>query len=267
MQRKSLRIIVIVTVAACATGILVGSASAATIQLSPVCATPNYQIVGKNEIILNEPGGRVFFHVYASGWDPDQDGDPAVKVWQVHIDPSGYTSGSGGSLSAAENPCTDTQDCVDKYDAICPGLSGGVSCEFSNLCPGMWTDCPAGGPLCLDLPACDVLRPDPRCGSTSIFSDPARDDGTKHYMATLALDVSANASGTFTVGPYGGPNTFMKDRNSLDIPFTVEPALITIGKPPTAEIPTVSEWGIAIIALLLLVGAKVYFNRRSAMQA
>ncbi len=32
-------------------------------------------------------------------------------------------------------------------------------------------------------------------------------------------------------------------------------------------IPTVSQWGIAIMALLLLVGAKVYFSRRRAMQA
>ncbi len=32
-------------------------------------------------------------------------------------------------------------------------------------------------------------------------------------------------------------------------------------------IPTVSSWGVAIMAMLLLVGAKVYFNRRRAMQA
>ena len=31
-------------------------------------------------------------------------------------------------------------------------------------------------------------------------------------------------------------------------------------------IPTVSEWGVAIMALLLLIGAKVYFSRRRAMQ-
>ncbi len=32
-------------------------------------------------------------------------------------------------------------------------------------------------------------------------------------------------------------------------------------------IPTVSAWGVAIMAMLLLVGAKVYFSRRRAMQA
>ncbi len=32
-------------------------------------------------------------------------------------------------------------------------------------------------------------------------------------------------------------------------------------------IPTVSEWGLIAMALLLLAGAKVYFNRRRTMQA
>ena len=36
--------------------------------------------------------------------------------------------------------------------------------------------------------------------------------------------------------------------------------------PPPDGIPTVSEWGLAIMALMLLVGAKVYFARRKAMQ-
>ena len=35
----------------------------------------------------------------------------------------------------------------------------------------------------------------------------------------------------------------------------------------TEPIPTVSQWGIAIMALLLLIGGKVYFSRRRAMQA
>ncbi len=35
----------------------------------------------------------------------------------------------------------------------------------------------------------------------------------------------------------------------------------------TEPVPTVSEWGIAIMGLLLLVGGKVYFSRRRAMRA
>jgi hypothetical protein len=35
----------------------------------------------------------------------------------------------------------------------------------------------------------------------------------------------------------------------------------------TLPIPALSEWGIGVMALLLLIGAKVYFNRRRAIQA
>jgi len=31
------------------------------------------------------------------------------------------------------------------------------------------------------------------------------------------------------------------------------------------QIPTVSEWGLVILALLLLVAGKVYFGRRTAL--
>jgi hypothetical protein len=37
--------------------------------------------------------------------------------------------------------------------------------------------------------------------------------------------------------------------------------------PPPAGIPAVSAWGLAVLTLLLLVGAKIYFHRRRAMQA
>lgn len=33
------------------------------------------------------------------------------------------------------------------------------------------------------------------------------------------------------------------------------------------DIPTVSEWGLIIMAVLLLAGAKIYFGRRRAAQA
>jgi hypothetical protein len=38
--------------------------------------------------------------------------------------------------------------------------------------------------------------------------------------------------------------------------------IATFSQPDT--IPTVSGWGVVVLALLLLVGAKVYFNRRRA---
>jgi hypothetical protein len=37
--------------------------------------------------------------------------------------------------------------------------------------------------------------------------------------------------------------------------------------PPCGEIPTVSEWGLAVLTLLLLIGAKIYFARRQTASA
>ncbi len=36
----------------------------------------------------------------------------------------------------------------------------------------------------------------------------------------------------------------------------------TCEPPPTGDIPTMSEWGLAVLALLLLIGGKLYFSRR-----
>jgi hypothetical protein len=36
--------------------------------------------------------------------------------------------------------------------------------------------------------------------------------------------------------------------------------------PPTTTIPTVSTWGLAVLTLVLLVGARIYFNRRRTTQ-
>jgi hypothetical protein len=34
---------------------------------------------------------------------------------------------------------------------------------------------------------------------------------------------------------------------------------------PTAAIPAMGEWGLAVLTLVLLIGAKVSFGRRTAM--
>lgn len=44
-------------------------------------------------------------------------------------------------------------------------------------------------------------------------------------------------------------------------------AITLIRNEMKGAIPTVSEWGVAIMALLLLIGAKVYFSRRRRIQA
>ena len=36
---------------------------------------------------------------------------------------------------------------------------------------------------------------------------------------------------------------------------------------PKKEIPTLSQWGLVVMTLLLLVGGKIYFNRRHRVRA
>ena len=73
--------------------------------------------------------------------------------------------------------------------------------------------------------------------------------------------MSANASGTFTVEMLGSPQTLLDSGAGPSIfPLTVTPAQITVRA--SDGIPTVSAWGLMVMALLLLGGAKVYFNRR-----
>jgi len=55
----------------------------------------------------------------------------------------------------------------------------------------------------------------------------------------------------------GGKCTWFKLQNCSDSTVTCE----------LNEIPTVSEWGLAMMTLLLLIGAKVYFGRRQAAAA
>ncbi len=63
----------------------------------------------------------------------------------------------------------------------------------------------------------------------------------------------------------GQPNT--PDGPTLGTPNTAIFAFGEIGGAPVFPIPTVSEWGLVALALLLLVGSRVYFGRRRRLAA
>ena len=75
---------------------------------------------------------------------------------------------------------------------------------------------------------------------------------------TPATDVVIEESlGTFST-------TQVLQSGALDVTGNLGSTTVTI---ESVAIPTISKWGVAIMALLLIVGGKVYFNRRRAMQA
>jgi hypothetical protein len=164
-----------------------------------------------------KPSDDIPFDVWVSGWDSDGDGVPVIKVWQTQIDSGTYGSDYTGSLTNRRPPCTANGDCSYNPE--------GELC-YNNYCAGAWQQCPNEDPdhqLCLDLPACDVSSPDPRCGSTYTGLNPNHtevvDEGLSYYAMSLALSASADFAGCADVGLIPDPSTFLKDHNSLGIPL------------------------------------------------
>jgi len=192
----------------------------ATFTLVPIGASGSYTIDEENNEIIMPAGSQIIhLEAFVADWDPDFYGFPMVKSWMATIDSSTYTSGLSGMLTNSRPPCTIDEDCPD-YDT-------GERCT-GTYCDGAWMDCPLRSVLCLDLPACNVSPPDPRCGSTYVGM-PAADPGKPSYAMSLRLESSPDAKGTFEVGFVPYPGTFLKDENSADIPLmALLPAKITI---------------------------------------
>ncbi len=187
--------------------------------LVPVGSTGPHVIVG-NEIILPSGGTQVELEAKVIGLQEDS----AVCVWeyQFRIDSAGFSTGLSGSLTPARIVCDSDDDCFGK--AICDqgicdvraaayidqgrrdylfyGLPVFLAFDFSTLDFGY-------AAAMLDIGICN-----------------RRDRG---HLGTLILDVSADATGTYTVGFLGGRETFVVVGFYRSIfPCTLTPARITI---------------------------------------
>ena len=83
-------------------------------------------------------------------------------------------------------------------------------------------------------------------------------------VATLVLPPSNRVlfdPQTLEITAPGSNSTTLVVITSTQDQLTVDPGE-TVSLPSPSGVPTVSEWGIAIMALLLLIGGKVYFTRR-----
>jgi hypothetical protein len=172
--------------------------------LVPVSAQHTYVIDGQ-EIRVVQGGNQITFEMRVSGWDPDQDGTPRLHLYQITIDPSGFTSGDRGSLSLARIPCENSDQCLG--NAVC------LDDRFCDPTGSIIVDESHPNYVFLGKPTIsltDVSRV--RLGST-VFdpADSAIDTGVAKYAATLTLDVSKDAVGVFTVGFAAGDNTFFGD--------------------------------------------------------
>ncbi|MGD2111245.1 MAG: hypothetical protein PVI86_17850 [Phycisphaerae bacterium] len=201
---------------------------------------------GDGNDIYIDPGTQVELHIMLEGWDPDRDGSPRIRTWNVTIDPSGYTTGLSGALTPYVTPCTTDADCpyYGKGSRCHEGPNGNSWAEPCSggvcSCTAGFMDCPQSGSACLDLAAWDTTDPYYCWGSTAIFSPLLVDPGHPIYGATLVLDVPPDVDGTFTVGFFPQSCTDMKDQNGQEIPLLgFKPAKIHTGcwgfRAPMAE--------------------------------
>jgi len=153
--------------------------------------------------------------------------------------PSQVCRASAGVCDAAENCTGSGAGCpADGFVAagqICRPQQG--VCDAAEACTGQGPDCPSNGfqsgTVC--RPSTGVCDPQESCPGDSIECPT---DGT--------ITTCVNGDGCCPVGCCGGGISTDDDC------------------PPDCDlgIPTVSEWGLAILTLLLLVSAKLYFHRR-----
>jgi len=205
-------------------------AGATGLTLVPVSASGSHAIVGQT-IYLDGAGQRVFFEIRLSGWDADHNGDPKLGLYQYQIDSAGFTSGATGSLTLPfiQIPCSAAADCPG-YNSNC--LAGVCEDNGAFVINKFHPDYVFQGSGMIN--AVNVINPSPIAGATVLdAADAVADNGTARYAGTMVLDVSANASGTFTVGFVTAADwTFWATGNSVFIPIPAYNAAIIEINPP-----------------------------------
>jgi len=151
--------------------------------------------------------------------------------------------------------------CCDPFDG-CIDVATAGDCDprgtftANKTCAGVGDQCPAPylGACCDRLTAaCSEVR-EPNCTGNSTFSL-----GTHCGTGVCQPDKGACCIQT----PFDASCSVTKGVDCTGF-FTAGSDCSAVACAPEV-IPTVSEWGLVIMALLLLVGAKVYFGRREAL--
>ncbi len=206
----------------------------AEFSIVPVSADGPHVING-NEIVLSSAGQRVRLEIFVSGWDPDRDGVPKLRAWQIEIDSSGYVGAVAGTLSPAFVPCTSGAECQAVFGgtSVCDpdhDALPGQNCEPGfiefNRSDYVFATIP-------DLRAVDVSSLDYRYGATTLTDPTDIDPGTPRYVGTLVLDVPADAAGTFEIRLMNP--RLIADTGADITPVSVMPARIAIACNADAE--------------------------------
>ncbi len=196
--------------------------------------------------------------------------------------------GCGGSCGTCDdgNRCNGDETC-DQSGQCVPGTP--VVCDDGNVCNGLETcnpadgSCVAGTPLtCDDGNVCNGVETcDPQSGCVAGTPLVCNDNNACNGVETCnpssgcvpgtppVCDNGQFCDGVETCNPSSGcvagtaPNC--DDGRDCSVDSCDEVNDVCVNDDADCAIPTVSEWGLVILALLLLTGAKVYFGRRQAI--
>lgn len=154
------------------------------------------------------------------------------------------------------------EDCNDDGEGdACDPDAGEIDTDGDGCCDNV-DACPDDANKCADSGQCG-------CGEDEIDSD---GDGTMNCIDGCPLDANKTAPGCCGCGFADtdvdgdgffecAPDATPADPTCVDTCPNVDDAQFGPCDPGT--IPTVSEWGLVVMALLLLVAGKVYFGRRT----
>ncbi len=214
-----------------------GVSQAAEFAMQPVRASGTHTVVG-NEIRLTGGGQRVIVEVKLKNYSPN-----ALKTYQAQFNCAGYSSGTTGVLAPASLACPSANETGHTFCRNSYGEPAGLgSPRCADIDPGPAVDLRCGTAwltrdrtdfvffgLNVEASAVDISTCNYRWGGT-LGGDLAFDGGTTYYGGSWAIDVPANAVGTFTIGFIPGSGiTFMANENNEEInPLLVTPGRITV---------------------------------------
>ncbi len=166
------------------------------LRIVPVSATGAHEIVG-DTIFLDTGGQSVTLEYRLSGWDPDLDGTPRVKLYQLLLDVRTFARGYSGHLDFATIPCETDDDCFNYnyQSSVCE--PAGVCDFFSSL----YVDEPRADFLFAGLDTISLTSMVTHWLASVVLdnADSVADTGEEKYLGTIKLDVSSGAAGWFEV--------------------------------------------------------------------
>jgi len=203
--------------------------AAPVMSLRPAGATCPHALNG-DEITVFQVPCRVTMEVRIADWDTDGNGTPKVRTYQATIDAASYTTGSAGSLSPALLPCGNDNDCFATSNCEASGFCDAYGSIYGDLNHSDYIFAGFNSFVVADVTS---VLPDYRIGGLILTAGVgAADPGTDRYAATMLLDISADAEGTFTVSLGSDQvESFITDVNFMDItPLSLLPAKILVVK-------------------------------------